>query len=169
MDEDQFRVAMFDAVFVALPRLEVLDHRLEKVEALLERIAASLETAKPRAKKKELTASSPGVRIWVGYRAEFLERYKVEPVRNAKTNALCAQLAQRLGEDAVPVAMFYVAKHNDRLYLNARHALDLVVRDAEKIHADWKRNFAGTSRDATNEESLGVARSQMERIQRGEL
>jgi hypothetical protein len=140
-----------------------------KQTALLERIAIAVE-AKPA--KKARTAVEPtkaGSYAWALYSSAYSARYGVLPVRNAKTNALCVQLVQRLGDDAGPVAQFYVGRHNDRLYINARHALELLVRDAEKIRTDWKRGSAPTSKDASNEESLSFARNQMEKIDRGEL
>lgn len=145
--------------------LDILADFLREQNDLLRQIAASL---KPATKKKREVAPL-GSAVWDCYRLQYEARYKVQPVRNAKTNSLCAQLAQRLGEEAPEVAAFYVQKHNDRLYLSARHALDLLVRDAEKIRTDWKRGAPLTQKDAANGESLAYARTQMDRIARGEL
>lgn len=79
-----------------------------------------------------------GAQVWLAYRTAFVARYGQPPVRNAKINALAKQLVKRLGTDAPQVAGHYV-RHNDRVYVRAAHALELLVRDAEKLHLDWRR------------------------------
>lgn len=146
--------------------------RLDRIEELLGRIATALEgkavtTRKQPARPK--TETGGGGVVWDMYSGAYMQRYGVAPVRNAKSNSLCARLVERLGTDAPQVADFYVRKHNDRLYLSARHVLDLLIRDAEKIRTDWKRGLAPTSHEAGNAEKLAYAKGQMERIARGEL
>jgi len=83
-------------------------------------------------------AAPSGAQVWLAYRTAFVARYGQPPVRNAKINALAKQLVKRLGTDAPQVAGHYV-RHNDRVYVRAAHALELLVRDAEKLHLDWRR------------------------------
>lgn len=148
-----------------------LQNSLNRIEGLLERIAVALEAKQPSPPKRKSTdVGSPKVGpVWDSYAAMYQRRYGVEPVRNAKTNALCVKLVDRLGADAAEVAAFYVRMHADRLYLSSRHALDLLLRDAEKIRTDWKRGCAGTQKQAQNEESMAVARDQLDRIAKGTL
>lgn len=187
MSDGTFRTAIYEGLIGVLGRLDSaseqrvrdtseVDRLLnaliaeeQKQTALLEQIVAALAPKAPPPKRAPGKQMTQGSLTWEGYSRAYEERYTVPPVRNAKTNALCAQLSQRLGDEAWDVARFYVLQHNDRLYLNARHALELLVRDAEKIRTDWKRGLALTSKDATNEESLSVARNQMEQIAKGEL
>jgi DNA-binding Lrp family transcriptional regulator len=75
-------------------------------------------------------------KIWSGYEFAYRARYRVAPVRNAKVNALVAQLGKRLGEEAVPVAVFYVS-HNNRYYVQKCHSVDAMVHDAEKLRTEW--------------------------------
>lgn len=153
---------------------------LERQTELLERIATALENrpavdaakvienVKARRAKTNELAPTGGIPVWESYAEAYRQRYKVEPVRNAKTNSQCVQIAKRLGENGPKVAAFFVG-HNDRLYLNSRHVLDLLVRDAEKIHTDWERGGAPTSIDSVNTEKMAFAKGQLERISKGEL
>lgn len=71
------------------------------------------------------------------YSEAYQRRYGVDPVANAKTNALLCQVVDRLGADEAPhVAAFYVG-HNGQWYVKNGHALDHLVRDAEKLRTEW--------------------------------
>ena len=76
---------------------------------------------------------------YLAYAEQYQQRYGVEPVRNAKTNALLCQLVDRLGADEAPcVAAFYLGLDTP-LYANAGHPLNLLVRDCEAMRMQWKR------------------------------
>jgi len=78
-----------------------------------------------------------GSSCFEAYSTAYQQRYKAEPVRNAKVNSLFVQLVKRLGEEAAPkVSAFYVF-HNNALYVSSGHAVDLLVRDCEKLHTEW--------------------------------
>lgn len=88
----------------------------------------------------------PSVLAWNAYRAAYHDRYGVDPVRNAKTNALLAQLVARVGAlDAAPVAAYFV-KHPLAFYVQRGHAVDLLLRDCEKLRTEWitKRQVTAT-------------------------
>ena len=87
--------------------------------------------------------------VWESYSAAYQLRYGTTPVRNAKVNGQLSQLLNRLGADAVRVAGFFVT-HNDSMYVRAMHPVDLLLRDAEKLHTEWvtgKRTSAAKARD----------------------
>lgn len=93
-------------------------------------------------------ASMPGVAVWGSYSEAYEIRYGAKPVRNAKVNKLFKTLVERLGADESPgVAAFYVG-HQNRLYVSAGHAVDLLVRDAEKLRTEWATNRQGTTAGA---------------------
>jgi hypothetical protein len=97
---------------------------------------SNIEVLKPRPKQKT-EAQQANAATWDGYTIAYLERYGVEPVRNAKVNAQVAQLVQRLGADEAPqVAMFYVTI-NDSFFIRASHDLGLLVARAEGIRTQW--------------------------------
>lgn len=96
----------------------------------------NIQVLKPRAKQKT-EAQMANANTWDAYTIAYLERYGVEPVRNAKVNAQIAQLVQRLGADEAPqVAMFYVTI-NDSFFIRASHEFGLLVARAEGIRTQW--------------------------------
>lgn len=79
-----------------------------------------------------------GEETYRAYAEGYVKQYRVEPVRNAKANALLCQLVDRLGaKEAPPVAAFYVSLTTP-LYVKAGHPLNLLVRDCESLRTQWK-------------------------------
>jgi hypothetical protein len=102
--------------------------------------------------KPLLTAFTPGGAIWESYAVAYERRYRAAPVRNAKANALCKQLASRLPvEEGPPVAAFYLSMA-DAFYARGLHPLDLLVRDAEQIRTRWATGNRTTQVDARERE-----------------
>jgi len=97
--------------------------------------------AKPKRKRpKAGDPPAPSVLAWNGYSAAYLRRYKVEPVRNARVNGQLAAFVARIpAAEVEAVAAFFVG-HNGNLYVNAKHPVDLLLRDAEKLRTDWATN-----------------------------
>jgi len=74
---------------------------------------------------------------WEAYASAYQRQTGQLPARNAKTNALVAQLVQRLGHDEAPqVAAFYVG-HPNPYYANRVWPLDALVKDAEPMRTQW--------------------------------
>lgn len=97
---------------------------------------SNVQVLKPKQKPKT-EAQIANTNTWDAYTIAYLERYGVEPVRNAKVNAQIAQLVQRLGADEAPqVAMFYVTI-NDSFFIRASHEFGLLVARAEGIRTQW--------------------------------
>ncbi|WEX18939.1 hypothetical protein P2T68_16980 [Pseudomonas sp. G11] len=96
----------------------------------------NIQALKPKAKQKT-DAQIANANTWDAYTIAYLERYGVEPVRNAKVNGQIAQLVQRLGAIEAPqVAMFYVTI-NDSFFIRASHEFGLLVARAEGIRTQW--------------------------------
>lgn len=87
------------------------------------------------------------VAIWDAYKQAYLERHQQEPVYSRMAKGLCAQLRERLGEDAVQVVRFYV-KHPKVFYQTQGHALRYCVSDCESLHLQWKKGKAITEADS---------------------
>ena len=76
-------------------------------------------------------------RAWDSYSAAYFDRYRVNPVRNAKVNSQIKQLVLRLGaEESPPVAAFFVSI-NDSFYIRSSHELGLLLAKAEGIRTQW--------------------------------
>lgn len=108
---------------------------------------------------------------WSAYSTAYHDRYSVDPVTNAKTNALLCQLVDRVGADDAPkVAAFYVG-HPSSFYVQRMHPVDLLVRDAEKLRTEWATNRQVTSTEAQQKDRTATtgnaARNVIREIDRG--
>lgn len=74
---------------------------------------------------------------WANYAEAYRARYGTNPVRNAKVNGQLVQLAKRVGEDAAPMASWYVS-HGAARYVQSGHSIGLLLMDAEKLHTEWQ-------------------------------
>lgn len=117
------------------------------------------ETRKPKGKVRQgsgdrlpATSKTPGSLIWEAYAKAYSERYQVEPVRNAKTNAMCAQIAKRLPAALAPQVVRFYLQHPGRFYVQSCHDLSLLVRDCEKLHTEYQKGRVMTSQEANQEE-----------------
>jgi len=96
---------------------------------------------KPEKAKKEKSPGevSDGSKVWTAYAMAYEQRMRVTPIRNAKQNALCSQLVQRLGvENAVKIAAFYLT-HPNSYYMQNKYPLGLLVKDCEGIYTEFQR------------------------------
>lgn len=116
---------------------------------------SNIQVLKPKAKAKT-DAQTANASTWDAYTIAYLDRYGVEPVRNAKVNAQIAQLVQRLGADEAPqVAMFYVTI-NDSFFIRSSHEFGLLVARAEGIRTQWitgRQVNAVTARQIENKQA----------------
>lgn len=122
----------------------------------------------PKQGKSKPHLKGQGTLVWEAYSLAFRKKYHEDPVRNARGNSLCSTLVTRLGQEAPLVASFYLT-HTDAVYTRSRHDLSLLIRDAEKLRLEWKTGHAMTGREAREDEFSGSVRSQLNRIERGEV
>lgn len=88
------------------------------------------------------------VQTRLAYESAFQERWGVAPLTGKKLNGQLARFLDVVGvETGPPVAAFYV-RHNHALYVNAKHPIDLLLRDAQKLHTEWKNGKAMTGTEA---------------------
>jgi len=81
----------------------------------------------------------PTTPVWEAYARAFHRRYGTEPVRNGKVSGQLAQFLERVAHaDAPFIAVFYVA-NPDAFYVKQMHPIGLLLRDAEKLAAEWRR------------------------------
>ncbi len=95
----------------------------------------------------------PGSAVWEAYQGAYFARYKVAPVRNAKSNGICYQLVKRLGVDAaIGVVRFYLT-HNQAYYVTKSHALGPCLSDAEALHTQMINGVKVTRGSASQADS----------------
>lgn len=86
----------------------------------------------------------PTTATFEAYSAAYKERYGVAALRNAMVSGQLANFIARVPiEEAPAIAAFYVG-HNNGLYVSAKHPVNLLVRDAERLRTDWA---TGDSKD----------------------
>ncbi len=113
--------------------------------------AAAVDEAKPvKQKHPKGKNSAPTTSVtWRAYTAAFQDRYHVAPVSNAMVNGQLSNFVKRVGEAEAPdIAAFYVSL-TDRFYTDKRHAVGLMVHDAETLRTRWAtgaRSANGSSR-----------------------
>jgi hypothetical protein len=75
------------------------------------------------------------------YAVAFNARYSVNATFNPKVRGLFANLVTRLGAAAPEVAQFYLSSER-KVYVDSKHCVDLLVRDAESLHTEFQRAAA---------------------------
>jgi hypothetical protein len=105
--------------------------------------------AKRNKPSKKNTPKGPSTQTtWESYRTAYMQRYGVEPIRNAAVNSKIKQFVARVGEVESPeVARFYVL-HNSQRYITSAHSVGNLLFDAEKLRTEWARGRQITSADA---------------------
>lgn len=104
-----------------------------------------------------------GSRIWGAYCEAIAIRHQILPVRNKTTNSQCKLIGERLGEDAIAVAKFYV-NHNDALYSKDKHPIAYLLKSAEGLHAQWQQGRPTTLAEARVAEKGTYHSDQMRRM-----
>lgn len=112
---------------------------------------------RPKAEKPESASGS----TWAAYAKAYLDRYGAEPVRNAKVNGQLASFVARIGAEEAPgVARFFVG-HQGAFYVRGMHAVDALLKDAEKLRTEWATGrrilatqAAQADRTATNHDAF---------------
>ncbi|WP_313824069.1 helix-turn-helix domain-containing protein [Leclercia sp.] len=82
---------------------------------------------------------------WHAYKAAYERRYQTAPVRNARVNGQVKTLVKRLGNEAAPVAAFYVDAVNEAFVTRKMHDLGPLVSGAEAYRTQWVTGSAMTN------------------------
>lgn len=98
--------------------------------------------------EKSVVPRSNSTQIFEAYKEAYERRYKVEPLRNAKVNTICAQIAQQVGiEDGQAIMHFYL-QQNVAWYVQKSHALEYALKDLQALRTNMLNNKAMSSREA---------------------
>ncbi|QBQ72179.1 HTH domain-containing protein [Serratia phage Parlo] len=92
---------------------------------------------------------------WHSYSDAYQQRYGVKPVRNARINGQVKTLVKRLGEEAAPVAAFFVLNVSEAFVVRKMHDLGALVSGAEAYRTQW-----ATGSSMTNTRARQVDQSQ---------
>lgn len=124
---------------------------------------------RPTPKDGETLAKAARNATWEAYKAGYIQRYRVDPLRNAKSNALIKQFTERVGHEYSAAVITFYTGHNAGRYQELLHPLTMAVKDAEALYAQWVRNRQMTSQQARQSEQMAYAQDQIARIERGEI
>lgn len=91
---------------------------------------------------------SAGSLIFEAYQDAYIQRYKIEPLRNAKTNSICSQIAKQLPLDEAIALMHFFVQQNVAFYLQRSHAIQLALGDLQALRTNMLQNKAMSSRQA---------------------
>lgn len=95
--------------------------------------------------EKQKTA---GALIFEAYQDAYVQRYGLEPLRNAKTNSICAQIAKQLPLDEARALMHFFVQQNVAFYLQRGHAIQLALADLQALRTNMLQNKAMSAREA---------------------
>lgn len=147
-----------------IPDLLIEDSQIQKP------LTSAAEKKPPKKKDPEAEAKKEANRAtWQAYVDSYFNRYGAEPVRNAKANALIAQLVQRIGEAEAPEVAFHYVTINDAFYVRTMHDLGNLVAKCESIRTQWAtgRQMNGTTaRQIENTQSNASAAEEAKRMLR---
>ncbi len=146
------------------PSLTVPTPKKEEERRKKEKSSVSVVPASRPLTLEKGGASSKTAQTWEAYATAYRERYGAAPVRNAKVNGILSRFVERLGEEEAPqVAAFYLT-HNRPFYVSARHATDLLLRDAEGLRTEWVTGTKATTLEARTAEQRDSVNEQVKRV-----
>lgn len=145
-------------------RREIVSHRTRSPEQdSIEQdsffnTVATAHAAAPQEPEKEVVIEvldskpekqkSAGSLIFEAYQDAYIQRYKIEPLRNAKTNSICSQIAKQLPLDEAVALMHFFVQQNVAFYLQRSHAIQLALGDLQALRTNMLQNKAMSSRQA---------------------
>jgi len=89
-----------------------------------------------------------GALIFEAYQESYVQRYKIEPLRNAKTNSICSQIAKQLSIDEAVALMHFYLQQNVAWYVQKAHAIEYALKDLQALRTNMLNNQAMSSRQA---------------------
>ena len=109
---------------------------------------ASIEGSNPSSPQKNGEAPSEKLdgetefqiacrQTWASYKNAYLQRYGVEPIRNATVNTQVKNFVKRIGQAESPSLAAWFLNHTDSFYAKGGHVFGLLTKDAEKLRTEW--------------------------------
>ena len=118
--------------------------RLMAIEGQISAISHQIES-------KKVKPTGLGIPVWDAYAAAYMKRYGHEPVRNAKVNRACVDIAKRLGADAVAVTTYFLSVDGSEC-LRMNHPIGMLLQRCESYHSMWKSGKVTTAIEARSAE-----------------
>lgn len=133
-------------------------------DPVLDSTSKALATA-PRKKPRGNGSPPDSALVWEAFQTAYNRRYGVEHPRNATVNAQMLNFIGRIGLAESPaVAAFYVG-HNKAYYVQQRHTIGAMLRDAEALRTDWATGCKATNREANEADRMQGTSEMWDRIE----
>lgn len=110
------------------------------------------DSAKHKSKTTTLSTvvkDDTSAKVWEAYALAYARRYGVEPVRNARVNGQIAQFCKRVPADEAPAIASFYLRHSGMAYVRSKHAVGLLLQDAEGLRTEWASGRAVTHAEAS--------------------
>jgi hypothetical protein len=114
--------------------------------------ALSTVNNEPKRKAIKSTPHTDGSEVWFSYASAYEARYKKSPVRNAKTNSICAMLIKNVGKEKAISLVKHYLQSSDAFYVRNYHKLDFCLSDYQKILTSLETGLVITSKSAMRNE-----------------
>ena len=115
---------------------------------------------KPKIRQPESEVLDPEKKLrletWEFYKQAYLERYGIEPVRNAKVNRNILDFVKQVGANAPQMIYFFVF-HNNSWYVQKGHDTGTLLANVQAIARDWSKGYQTTQTYAKQGESVATA------------
>jgi hypothetical protein len=95
-------------------------------------------------------APAPTNAVWQAYSTAIENRYGVAPSDGAPARGKIMQFLRCVPKEEAPLIAEHYVRHNGALYVNAKHPLELLVRDYQKFRTEWINGQPVTATDARN-------------------
>ena len=96
------------------------------------------------------------LKTWEFYKQAYLERYGIEPVRNARVNRNILDFVRQVGANAPQMIYFFVF-HNNSWYVQKGHDTGTLLQNIQAIARDWAKGYQTTQTYAKQGESIATA------------
>lgn len=96
------------------------------------------------------------LKTWEFYKQAYLERYGIEPVRNARVNRNILDFVKQVGANAPQMIYFFVF-HNNSWYVQKGHDTGTLLSNVQAIARDWAKGYQTTQTYAKQGESVATA------------
>lgn len=120
-----------------------------KASAIAERLFEDIKPYLKAAPKGKPVTSD----LWSVWSEEYQRTYGVEPLRNAKINGMLARLVNMLPKDDATAVVRHYLRSANQFYTFARHPVELLLRDVQKLYTELKTGSVATRSQAKHGET----------------
>lgn len=139
--------------FISHPHFAASKSNKNLKTKMVENLEIEIRDPKLGRARDEIAKTKPdGSIVWDRYVAQYLSRYPETPARNAKSNAICANLVKTFGVDESCMIVDAYLASNLAQFAQSRHDLNLCILHAHKIRGEALAGVSVSWSDARRQE-----------------